>query len=197
MRRKIGFEVVVLAVVSVVACGQTDRREESRRAMVSQQLAKEQRARGWLEGHTAVIRIYPDVRADPGRYDKSRVRLKDSNGQFALVPSRRPALSEVSYVVALAADQTHRIVAEVLARHVSLRRYDAGPAVSSLIPWDMEEKPGPWWTFLDARGAPMGGASVVWCTKGDDAAPDVYRVPLVPKNSPDSSRAIRGTVRDN
>ena len=166
MLRKIGLPAVVLAIVAGVGWSQTggtssptspdDRREAEQFTYLMQNRAQTMRT---LAGHEVVLRVYPNPYANPEKYVRVTLPVNDSSIQLAAIRATVPAATSLSQVLLQAADQTDDAVAKAIEGCVALTTYREGewPIQSYHHGGRIYE---PYWTFLDAQGKPMAGASV-------------------------------------
>jgi hypothetical protein len=117
-------------------------------------------ARGTLEGRKLTVRVYPNLDTAPEKYIKVGVLFNNSALQLPAVKMTYPSVSRLSSIFCQAADQTDPIVADALEGFVFLTQYSEYPWAFQWFSSEGNKPFNPYWTFLDARGAPMAGASV-------------------------------------
>jgi len=173
MRRRCFYWMVMIAccvwVAPVVQAQKSDpdrqrREQEIRRAITN-----------LLDGCTGVVRVYPDAIDDPKHFETIRVSMtvrsveqhrRRGRGirRILTISHERiraacPTISPGAYVVFFGADQTDEAVRTVLAECVYVTSYRE----NSLWTINLRlEDPArqPWWTFADALGDPIAGATV-------------------------------------
>jgi hypothetical protein len=128
-----------------------------------------------IEGKKLVVRVYPNLYEEPEKYVKTSVHVMNSSLQLSEIKAAFPLASRFSYIFFQASDQTDPFIASALDGIVLLTSYSENPwplqMQTSNKPYD------PYWTFLDAFGKPMAGASVeirLLTSSGTNDAPSVY-----------------------
>jgi hypothetical protein len=123
-----------------------------------------------LDGCIAIVRVYPDAANAPTYFEKVRVAItvrpiERRGGRRAVtvrhknVKAAYPTITTAACVVFFGPDQTDEAVTTVLARcaYTSAYREDGYLSLSlglEAVPYE------PWWTFVDALGDPIAGATV-------------------------------------
>ena len=166
MRWKIRFKVVVLAMASVVVWGQAnaaggqmsaeDRREAEQFAA---RMRSCREAMQTLKGHRLVVRVYPNIGVDPEKYVKASVPFDASGVQLSAIRAVCPLATQYAQIFFQTADQTDPAVARAFDDAVFLILYRDAPWQPQWVHGDGQTLE-PYWTFLDAQGKPMSGASV-------------------------------------
>ncbi len=166
MRWMIGLPAVVLAIGAGVASGQAiavgnaapteEHREAERFTYPMRNRVEAMRA---LAGHRVVLRVYPNPYVNPERYVKASVPVDNDAVQLSAIKATVPEVTFRSQVLLQAADQMDEAVAKALEGCVTLTVYrDREWSIQSYHYGGRVYEP--YWTFLDAQGKPMAGASV-------------------------------------
>ncbi len=158
MRRKLQFLAGVLAALATAVGVQgVQQQTQNQREVIRE---ARHTAAEMLEDRGLAIRIYPDPQNDPGRSTLVTIPIHDLGGNFSAIEKVHPSISESAYILIRAEDQRDKGVAMVLDRYVCLRAYT--PQYRQTIWFLDNHRPcSTSWTFFDALGTPMAGASVV------------------------------------
>jgi hypothetical protein len=114
-----------------------------------------------LKGRTLNVRVYQNLSVDPEKYIKVSVPVSSGRLQLSAIKKSYPSVSRLSYVFCRASDQADQAAARALEGIVFLIPYSDQAWPSVLTKPGLNNKPpNPYWTFLDAQGIPMAGASV-------------------------------------
>jgi hypothetical protein len=134
-----------------------------------------------IEGRNIQGRLYSDPWSNPEQFQAISIPFVNGAFQVAALESDYPLLSIAPYVLIRAEDQTDKDIAKVLDGFVftvSLRRERNRSSLADLLGQYADYAPT--WTFLDALGQPMAGASIEAHTEGDPTtqATPVYKATL-------------------
>jgi hypothetical protein len=143
--------IVLLAAVSGI--GSQEKANVDPRERLAQ-------SRGALEGRQLIVRVYPNLDAAPEKYIKASAPFNDSALQLPAIKMAYPSISRLSSIFFQAADQTDPTIASALDGVVFLIQYSEYPFTFPWFSSDGNKPYNPYWTFLDAQGIPMAGASV-------------------------------------
>jgi hypothetical protein len=114
-----------------------------------------------IDGRTLIVRVYQNLYVDSEKCVKVSVPVRGGQLQLSAIKKAHPAVSSLSYIFFQASDQTDEAVAVALERFVFLIPYpDQVGRPLQLLPAINNKPLDPYWTFLDAQGKPMAGASV-------------------------------------
>lgn len=156
MRRKCVLSVMLTLMLAACVRGQTS---SASKAEIQHQNQLRQEIANLVEGQDVIVRVYPDPENDPARFDKINVPIEKLAINHDTIKRIYPALSDSSYIVFWNEDQTDEVVALVLDQQVYAKPYRKG-FVQYLLPIRSAPSNVPYWTFLDALGDPIPGASV-------------------------------------
>jgi hypothetical protein len=114
-----------------------------------------------IEGHSLTVRVFQNPSVDPEKYVKVSVPVSDGKLQLPAIRKSNPSVSRLSSIFCQASDQTDETAARVLEGIVFLIPYSDQPwePVQQNLPF-MSRSANLYWTFVDAQGTPMAGASV-------------------------------------
>jgi hypothetical protein len=114
-----------------------------------------------IEGRTLVVRVYQNLYVDPEKCVKVGVPARGGQMQLTAIKKAHPSASPLSHIFFQASDQTDETVARALEGLVFLFPYPDQIEQPLQLFSAINNKPiDPYWTFLDAQGIPMAGASV-------------------------------------
>ncbi len=113
-----------------------------------------------LSDRTLVMRVYPNVKDTPERFVKVNIRLDDDRIRFNAIKAEYPSIVLSTPILALAGDQNDPNVGAVLGRFVYVGAYSPEQQPSLLAIINSRRSFEPSWTFVDAQGKPIPGASV-------------------------------------
>jgi hypothetical protein len=145
------WTIVLLAAVSGISS------QEKANVDPRERLAQ---SRGALEGRKLIVRVYPNIDAAPDKYIKVGVPFNDSALQLPAIKMAYPSVSRLCSIFFQTADQTDPVIASALEGFVFLIQYSENPWPLQWFSNNGNKPYNPYWTFLDAQGAPMAGASV-------------------------------------
>ncbi len=114
-----------------------------------------------LNGHNVQGRLYPDSWSDSEQYTAVSIPVADGVLQLGALKSAYPTISKSAFVLIQGEDQTDKEVARVLNQFIFIlySGFDQkGYPLTSLIGNYYDYAPS--WTFVDAFGRPMAGASI-------------------------------------
>jgi hypothetical protein len=118
-----------------------------------------------MEGHAIIVRVYQNPYVDSEKYVKVSVPFSEGKMQLPVIRKTYPMVSRLSYVYFQASDQKDRTVADALDGFIFILPYAdhllqlPEPSLGNIAAFNNKQQ-NPYWTFLDAHGAPMAGASV-------------------------------------
>lgn len=170
--RRMEICAIVLAVTSAfsVRPGQAAQAGLSNRERQQHEQELRHAIADLLDGCIAVVRVYPDAVNAPETFEKIRVAItvqpiERRAGARAVSISHKavktayPAISTAAYVVFLGTDQSDETIVTVLPRYVQISPYRDDSRLSLNL--GLQDAPSePWWTFVDASGRPIAGATV-------------------------------------
>lgn len=158
MRRKLSFSAGVIVALAGVVCAQAAQQQtQDNRNPLS--TAGRTEAHRIAEGRDLTVRIYPDLESDPDRSVLVKVPIRNLAIRFSAIKEAYPSITEAAHILIRAEDQSDDDLAAILNRYVCLLRYTQHHTQSIWFATNREEY-NPWWTFFDALGEPMAGASV-------------------------------------
>ena len=110
-----------------------------------------------LDGREVTVRVYKDWREDPAAFERMGVKIEGRSAIFDFGD-----LGEFAVVAVLAADQSDEAVREVIGDRIYGWSYEEG--LEFCLPTEPPDKQEDYlWTFKDALGNPLAGATVDIC----------------------------------
>ncbi|MBN2133250.1 MAG: hypothetical protein JW741_27370 [Sedimentisphaerales bacterium] len=172
MRWKLLLSSAMIVVLANLVCARTASQETKDQRDFAQETR--QAAAEMLEGRGLVVRIYPEPQNDPARSVLVTVSIHDLAVEFSALKKASPSISESAYVLIRAEDQKDQGIATVLTPYVCLRTYRSDYRQTIWFQAG-RSRYSDGWTFFDALGNPMTGASVTMEMRPSD---DVETPPI-------------------
>jgi len=127
-----------------------------------------------LDGRHIVVRLYKDWQEDPRDFERVSVQLKGLSVNCDSVKRTFGEVGNASIILVTAEDQQDEAIAAVLANFIFAEPYKKAKTFAIWADY-LDHPRRKWWTFNDALGNPIGGATVeVFVGQSTDKNPRVW-----------------------